>query len=73
VTKLPNNNILNISNLVKYFYTRQGIVRAVDGISFAIRERETFGLVGESGSGKSTVAYTVVGTYNQTEGKILYK
>lgn len=73
VMKLPNNNILNISNLVKYFYTRQGIVRAVDGISFAIRERETFGLVGESGSGKSTVAYTVVGTYNPTEGKILYK
>lgn len=73
VMKLPNNNILNISNLVKYFYTRQGTVRAVDGVSFAIGERETFGLVGESGSGKSTVAYTVVGTYNPTEGRILYK
>jgi len=73
VVKLLNNNILNINNLVKHFYTRHGIVRAVDGISFVIQEGETFGLVGESGSGKSTVAYTVVGTYNPTEGRILYK
>ena len=47
--------------------------KAVDGISFAIREGETFGLVGESGSGKSTVAYTAIGMYRPTEGNISFR
>ena len=67
------NIILNVRQLKKYFVTRQGIVKAVDGISFFVEEGETFGLVGESGSGKSTVAYTVVGMYRPTEGKIIYR
>jgi len=57
----------------KYFRTRQGIVRAVDGINFSVRKGETLGLVGESGSGKSTVAYTIIGTYKPTSGEILFK
>lgn len=61
------NNILFVDHLKKYFFTYQGIVKAVDGISFFIKEGETFGLVGESGSGKSTVAYTVVGMYRPTK------
>ncbi|GAI94824.1 unnamed protein product, partial [marine sediment metagenome] len=67
------NNILFVDQLKKHFFTYQGIVKAVDGISFFIKEGETFGLVGESGSGKSTVAYTVVGMYRPTKGKIIYK
>lgn len=65
--------VLTVNNLKKYFYTKQGIVRAVDGVSFTINERETLGLVGESGSGKSTVAYTVMGIYSPTEGEIIIK
>ena len=57
----------------KYFKTHEGIVRAVDGINFSIKEGEILGLVGESGSGKSTVAYTIIGIYKPTSGEILYK
>jgi len=48
-------------------------VKAVDGVSFAVREGETFGLVGESGSGKSTVAYTAIGMYRPTAGNISFR
>ena len=65
--------ILVIKNLKKHFVTPQGTVRAVDGISFSVREGETFGLIGESGSGKSTVAYTTAGIYHPTEGRIVFK
>lgn len=68
-----SNIMLTIGQLKKYFVTHQGIVKAVDGISFFIEKGETFGLVGESGSGKSTVAYMVVGMYRPTEGKIIYR
>jgi len=67
------DNILNINNLKKYFKTDEGTVRAVDGISFHIDVGETFGLVGESGSGKSTTAFTIMGVYSPTEGKIIFK
>jgi len=70
---LANNNILTIKNLKKYFITQQGIVKAVNNINLSINEGETFGLVGESGSGKSTVAYTIVGLYEPTEGEITYR
>ena len=69
-----SKEILFVRNdLRKYFRTPQGIVKAVDGINFSIKEGETFGLVGESGSGKSTVAYIVIGIYKPTSGEILYK
>ena len=65
--------ILSVKNLKKYFTTDLGVVRAVDDISFDIETGETFGLVGESGSGKSTTAFTVMGVYAPTAGKILFK
>lgn len=69
--------LLEISGLKKYFKvgkTKRGPIwlRAVDGVSFEVREGETFGLVGESGSGKSTLAYTVVGMYRATDGKLCF-
>jgi peptide/nickel transport system ATP-binding protein len=65
--------IMAVRDLKKHFITGKGTVRAVDGVSFSILERETLGLVGESGSGKSTVAYTVMGIYPPTGGRILFK
>ena len=74
-------DILTVTDLKKYFVIghsdilkREPItVKAVDGISFTVREGETFGLVGESGSGKSTVAYTTIGMYRPTEGSISFR
>jgi len=72
VINLPEQ-ILAVKNLKKYFVTPQGTVRAVDGVSFSVKKGEILGLIGESGSGKSTVAYTIVGIYHPTEGKIVFK
>ena len=65
--------LLEVQELKKYFVTSQGTVRAVDGVSFSLQEGETLGLVGESGSGKSTTAYTVIGIYAPTAGRVLFR
>jgi peptide/nickel transport system ATP-binding protein len=65
--------ILTVKDLKKYFLTKQGSVKAVDGVSFSLTKRETLGLVGESGSGKSTVAYTIMGIYPPTTGRIVFR
>lgn len=66
-------DIVTVEQLRKYFSTKQGTVRAVDEVSFSVREGETFGLVGESGSGKTTVAHTLIGVYQPTSGTALFK
>jgi peptide/nickel transport system ATP-binding protein len=74
-------DILTVADLKKYFAIgHQGIrqreaitVKAIDGVSFTVKEGETFGLVGESGSGKSTVAYVTVGMYQPTSGDIRFR
>jgi len=71
--KSDDINILNVEGLKKYFVVPQGIVKAVNGVSFFVRKGETLGVVGESGSGKSTLAYVICGIYNATEGNIIYK
>ena len=65
--------ILRVKGLKQYFPVgKDKFVRAVDGVDFSIDEGEVLGLVGESGSGKSTIAYTVMGMYRQTDGEILF-
>jgi oligopeptide transport system ATP-binding protein len=62
--------LLEVENLRTYFHTRAGIVRAVDGVSFSLREGETLGIVGESGSGKSVSCYSILGLIPQPPGRI---
>ncbi len=69
--------ILQIKNLKQYFNigSKNGkpvYVKAVDDISIDIKQGEIIGLVGESGSGKSTIAYSVIGMYEPTDGKIIF-
>lgn len=55
-----SNVILDVKDLVTYFYTEEGIVRAVEGVSFQIFEGEVLGLVGETGCGKSVSALSIM-------------
>ena len=52
-------NVLEVKNLKTYFFTDEGLVKAVDDVSFAVRKGETLGLVGESGCGKSVTAMSI--------------
>jgi len=52
--------VLEVEDLRTYFYTLDGITRAVDGVSFEVREGETLGIVGESGCGKSVTALSIM-------------
>ena len=63
--------ILKVEDLQTYFYTRDGIVKAVDGISFELQKGETLGIVGESGSGKSMTAWSILGLVPQPAGRIV--
>ena len=63
--------LLEINNLRTYFYTEDGIVPAVDNISFYIKPGETLGIVGESGCGKSVTAISTLGLIQSPPGKVM--
>jgi len=64
-------NLLEVNNLKTYFYTRGGVVKAVDDVTFAMKPGETLGVVGESGCGKSVTALSVMRLVANPPGKII--
>jgi len=67
---MASSPFLQVQDLTTVFETRQGLVKAVDGISFELAEGETLGLVGESGCGKSVTALSIMRLVPQPPGRI---
>ena len=57
----PAAPVLEVSNLATHFFTKAGVVKAVNGVSFSVGRGKIMGLVGESGSGKSMTGYSLMG------------
>ena len=68
MTAIP---VLDVQGLKTYFFTRSGVVKAVDGVSFTLMPGETLGIVGESGSGKSMTALSLMQLVPQPAGRIV--
>ena len=69
--------LLAVEDLATHFFTRMGVVKAVDGVSLAVRSGEVLGLVGESGSGKSVTGFSILGLVDPpgriVAGRILFE
>ncbi len=70
MAQTPAAPLLDIRNLKTYFYTDDGVVRAVDGVSLAIGRQQILGVVGESGCGKSITAFSTMRLIPSPPGKI---
>jgi oligopeptide/dipeptide ABC transporter ATP-binding protein len=79
VNQKLNDAILDVKDLKMYFPVTRGLLRrhvadvkAVDGVSFKLKQDETLGLVGESGCGKTTIGRCVLGLYRPTQGVVSF-
>ena len=77
---MQNDNILEVKNLKKYFPIKAGLlkktvgnIKAVDNVSFNVKQGETVGLVGESGCGKTTLGRTIIRLHEPTDGEVNFK
>lgn len=77
---MPNNSLLNVKNLKKYFpvkktrfFSKQLYLQAVDDICLTLQAGKTLGIVGESGCGKSTLAKTIACLYKADQGQVYFK
>lgn len=75
-----SNNLLEVQNIKMHFPVKQkmfskekGFIKAVDGVSFTVKEGETLSIVGESGCGKSTTGRVLMKLLEATEGKVLFE
>ena len=71
MTDSQNGNLLSVKDLRTYFETDDGTVKAVDGVSFGLKQGETLGIVGESGSGKSVANLSLMRLIPDPPGKIV--
>ena len=71
-----NELLLKVDDLRTHFFSREGVLRAVDGINFEIHRGETLGIVGESGCGKSVTAQSIMRILPKSgrivSGKVLF-
>jgi oligopeptide/dipeptide ABC transporter ATP-binding protein len=77
MTSAANNNVLVVEGLKTHFFTEEGPIPAVDGVSFAVKRGKILALVGESGCGKSVTAYSILRLIQKpgriVEGRILLR
>ena len=71
--KSKAEKLLEVKNLKKYFKTKQGMLHAVDDVSFTINRGETLGVVGESGCGKSTTGRAILRLLEPTDGQVFFE
>ena len=71
------NSTLTVQDLKTYFFTKAGVVKAVDGVTFSVNQGQIMGLVGESGCGKSVTGFSILGLVDSPGqvigGHILFK
>ncbi|QPQ34620.1 MULTISPECIES: ABC transporter ATP-binding protein [unclassified Lysinibacillus] len=68
---MKRDTVLEVKNLQTYFYSSEGVAKAVDGVSFTLHKGETLGIVGESGCGKSMTSLSLLRLVPSPPGKII--
>src|SRR5713101_7774732 len=66
---VPTSALLDVRGLKTYFFTRDGVVRAVDGVSFSVERGEKIAIVGESGCGKSVTSLSILRLISSPPGR----
>lgn len=72
MSEVKKDTLLEVKHLKKYFKTKNGLLHAVDDVSFVIEKGKTLGVVGESGCGKSTLGRTILGLLDATDGEVWF-